>query len=135
MKTLIKFIRLQILSVITGVLKRYTVYKYGNKSDICIITGYKQNKEKVLSFQTSNTGGLIAFDKKEKSRRLRRFVGENILTIFGPPEENEIAPNIVLYMSPSAIATIGLFNSIKFCRDWKGNSKLGDHIVITYSLS
>lgn len=135
MKTLIRFIRLQILGVITGWLKRYTVYKYGTKSDICIVTGFKEGKKKLLSFQTSNTGGLIKFDKKDKAGRVRRFVGENVLTIFGPPEDGEAPPNVVLFLSPSAINTIGLVNAIKFSKDWKGNSKIGDLVVITYSLS
>ena len=132
MKTLINFIQLQILGFFTSIFKRFVVYKYGNKSDICVLTGFKENKEKLLSFQTSHTGGIIKFDKEELASAARRYVGQNALTLYGLPDGGPV-PNIVLYIAPSAITTIGLFNCIKFMRDWRGESKVGDIVVVTYT--
>lgn len=135
MRTLIKFYLLQILSYLITKKKRFVVYKYGNKSDICIITGTKHEGQKAISFQTSHTGGLVYVVKKDKMcQKVRKFVGENVLTMFGPPHPAEEPPNIVLYMTPSSLWSLGFIEYFRFRKAWTGQSEANGITAITYSL-
>lgn len=146
MKILIDFIKVQILQLFINIKKKFIVHKYGIKSDVCIITGSKlyldENKifkTKCLSFRTSHTGGRVYLLKeKNVCSKIRKFIGENILSLYGLPTETqtfiESPPNVVLIMTPSAFWTLGIFNYFKFKKEWIGESKVGDLVAVTYTL-
>jgi len=127
MKSLIKLIRIKWLNSIVRLVKEYSTIKYGQKSDVCVLTG---GPEGAVSFQTSNTHGLIPI---EDVGHIRKLVGENVLTICGLPQDHEYPPNVILLVSPSALFALKM-KTTELVKEWPGNSMVGDITAITYTL-
>jgi hypothetical protein len=130
MRTLIEMIKTRIKNKIIFSYRDYVVFKHGDKSDICVLSGTTEDNAPRIRFDTTHTEGVIALDSIAK---LRRSVGENVLRINGLPANETLTPYVYLLPTLSAIKTMGLITLIKYYKDeWWGDSKVGDVVVVKY---
>ena len=107
--------------------------KYGQKASVCVVNG----EEDLLSFKVTNGGptGTISIDENE-GKMIRNQVVVWALTRYGlpSPDREDDIPHIVLLPTPSLATSLGPKKFAKFIQNWKGDSKVGEVTVVTYSV-
>lgn len=117
MRFFLSILGIRIRNYIARFFREATRKKYGWRSDLTVVSGEQFCGRKVLilemeSFETT----MLAHDHIY----LRSSAGHNALTRFGVvPNE---ASMITLMITPSAIRILGLRETYRFLRDWKGQS-------------
>lgn len=128
MITLIKVLGSRLKAVMARASRAYVRAKYGPKSDVCIVAGYPGG---MVGFYTSLTSQIIPC---EIAHSIRRTVGDNILRIHGLPLSGAPVPHITLILTPPAMWRLGAKGTWRFLRDWRGDSKVGELVVVKYSI-
>jgi hypothetical protein len=107
--------------------KKYLQRQYGHKVDICLLDIDKDN----CVYTTSKTFGAVPATL-ESMNKIRNLCGQNILSVYGLPLDNENPYVLKLFIKPSIIKKIGILKSIELCKNWVGDSKVGDIVVVKY---
>jgi len=128
--TLFKIIRLKCLNAYRNIYKSYIRDKYNVTGDICFIYGIDK---KELYYMTDTTQGICMVSDKAGTY-IRKVCGANKLNEYGVPQQDQLTPQLVLVPTWSMFRTLGFKKFFRFLKDWKGNSQVGDIIVIKYSV-
>jgi hypothetical protein len=125
-----KQIRLKALNFYRNSWKSYIRHKYGVKADICFI--YSHNY-KELFYMTDTHQGTCAVSYNA-CKYIRKECGENKLMQYGIPESEDKTPYLVLIPTLSMLQAMGPLKFGTFLKDWPGDSKVGETIVMKYSI-
>ena len=128
--TISKIIRLKLLNIYRDFFKQYVRDKYNITGDICFV--YSHNNED-LFYMTDTTQGICK-PSADSCRYIRQVCGANKLNEYGIPLPEQITPQLVLVPTFSMIKVLGIKRFFKFCKDWKGDSSVGDIVVLKYSV-
>lgn len=128
--TIVKVIRLKALNLYRDFYKEYIKTKYGPKGDFCLIYSHDRRG---LSYMTSSNQGVYSISK-DACHYIRRICGENKLMIYGLPKPDESALQLVLVPTLSMLKVLGWKKFKQFLQDWEGDSKVGEVVVIKYSV-
>jgi hypothetical protein len=117
----------QLYNIIETVTREYIKKQYGWKAKICSL---KLEEDRIVY----DIDGAYAVTELslEAIRKMRSVCGQTILTKYGLPMKQEEPHTLALLMSPSLIKRLGIMGCIKLYNDWKGDSKVGDLVVIKY---
>jgi len=117
----------EIFSSLKNILFKYIRREHGYKSDICVITVSPPS----ATYTLSTTSGVVPSNLKG-IEAIRASCGQHVLMRYGLPQENDPPFVLKLFITPSFIKTFGIMNSIKFCKEWVGDSRVGDVVVVKY---
>lgn len=120
-------IREEIFSFIKNSLLKYLRKEHGYNADICVI----DIKDGLAYYKMSTTSGVVP-GSLDAIDHIRLLCGQHILVRFGIPTENKPPFVLKLLITPDFIKRFGIRSSISFCKNWIGDSKVGDVVVVKY---
>jgi len=123
---LLKTILIQNRIAFTKAYRMYISNKF-DKADICAVWRVDKNS---IAFETSSARG-VAQTCDDIHKVIRKSVGQSILTVFGLPTDEKI-PMVFLLPFPSLFFTLGFKKAYQFIKEWKGDSSVGEIIVVEY---
>jgi hypothetical protein len=111
-------------------LYEYIQYKYGKKSDICVVAV----KNGDIAYSTSAINGFedSKLDGKKLCLNIRSKCGQQMLNTYGLTPPGKDIPVLALFPTLSLLREIGIKNFIVFIVNWYGESKVGQVTVIKY---
>ena len=125
MKAILRVVKAKLLKQAYEILEEHMKTNYNAKSCVCVI----EESDGKLYFSTKHTQGLCSVSE---AKRIRAQVGQNILMRWGIPQGEEDVPYVRLVILPSAVKLLGFKDALNFVRDWRGDSRVGELVVIRY---
>jgi hypothetical protein len=118
MKVFLDILGIRMRHFFAKLFREATRRKYGWRSDLAVVSGEFESKDKFLVIEMESFRNMI-FAKGYSN--LRSLAGYNALTRFGVVPDQ--GPSVVtLLLTPSAVWAMGLIETFKFLKDWKGQS-------------
>jgi len=128
MGVLKKIIKKTIEETYINFLEKIAKEKY-KRSHLCTITTMRND----LFYMIADQVAYLNYNENT-CKILRTKCGEYMLTRYGLPQTEEEIPQVILVLTLSAIRKLGLDATIKFLTNWHGDSKVGEQIVVKYSV-
>lgn len=110
-------------------IKAYSVYidsKFEN-TDVCTVWPVDKNN---IAFESPLTKGVVPYNDFT-CHVIRKMIGQNILSVVGPPKDKNI-PTVLLLPMPALLLQLGPKLFFQFIKDWKGTSYIGEVPVVQY---
>ncbi len=130
LQTLFRLSRVKILNTYRDLCRSYVRDRYNVTGDVCFV--YSHDGEN-LFYMTDTTQGVCA-PSDDSCRYIRKLCAENKLTEYGLPQPDQITPQLVLAPTLSMLKLLGPKRFFQFLRDWRGDSSVGDIVVMKYSV-
>ena len=114
--------------LIVGLARIYIKDRYGKTADLCAVWAEHDG----IAFSTSYLNKWLP-KSKNIGRVIRRMCADNTALRTGIPAFGDEPSRIILWLLPSTIFTLGIPGYKWFAKEWPGDSRVGDIVVIEYS--